>query len=133
MVKDKVKVLLTIFCSFLNTRKVSLSPFRKRGGLNNFFVASWNGQIVDSEKLFGILLGQFARLINIFFLFYLAVYQIVVTRVETELKYVWNGAAKQVSAEVIPSNIVCFVKLFRTSVARKVESLSTVHLKRSQR
>ena len=40
-----------------------------------------------------------------------------------------NGAAKQVSAGVAPCNIVGFVKLFRTSVARqvsrKVEPLST--------
>ena len=40
-----------------------------------------------------------------------------------------NGAAKQVSAGVAPCNMVGFVKLFRTSVARqisrKVEPLST--------
>ena len=40
-----------------------------------------------------------------------------------------NGAAKQVSAGVAPCNMVGFVKLFRTSVARqvsrKVELLST--------
>ena len=41
----------------------------------------------------------------------------------------WNGAAKQVSAGVAPRNMVGFVKLFRTAVARqvsrKVEPLST--------
>ena len=40
-----------------------------------------------------------------------------------------NGAAKQVSAVVAPCNMVGFVKLFRTTVARhvsgKVEPLST--------
>ena len=40
-----------------------------------------------------------------------------------------NSAAKQVSAGVAPCNMVGFVKLFRTSVARqisqKVEPLST--------
>ena len=40
-----------------------------------------------------------------------------------------NGAAKHVSAGVAPCNMVGFVKLFRTSVARqvsqKVEPLST--------
>ena len=40
-----------------------------------------------------------------------------------------NGAAKQVSAGVAPCNMVGFVKLFRTCVARqvsrKVEPLST--------
>ena len=40
-----------------------------------------------------------------------------------------NGAAKQVSAGVAPCNMVGFVKLFRTSIARevsrKVEPLST--------
>ena len=42
----------------------------------------------------------------------------------------WNGAAKQVSTGVAPCNMVGFVKLFRTAVARqvlrKVEPLSTL-------
>ena len=46
-----------------------------------------------------------------------------------------NGAAKQVSAGVAPCNMVGFVKLFRTSVARhvsrKVEPLSTSATARS--
>ena len=52
-------------------------------------------------------------------------------------KLVYNGAAKQVSAGVALCNMVGFVKLFRTSVARqvsrKVEPLSTSSTTRNGR
>ena len=48
-----------------------------------------------------------------------------------------NGVAKQVSGGVAPCNMVGFVKLFRTSVARqvsrKVEPLSTSAMARNGR
>ena len=51
------------------------------------------------------------------------------SKLPLHLKLVCNGAAKQVSAGVALCNMVGFVKLFRTSVARqvsrKVEPLST--------
>ena len=47
-------------------------------------------------------------------------FKAAVTRWNFQLKLVCNGAEKQVSAGIASCNIVCFVKLFQTSVARQV-------------